>query len=44
MTVILDFYDQNSIDVAIKPQQTATYGDFRSPIRDSFQNMPIVLR
>lgn len=29
---------------AIKTQQTATYGDFRSPIRASFQNVPNALR
>lgn len=35
--------DQKSIDAAISTQQTATYGDFRSPIRANFQNVPSAL-
>lgn len=37
-------YDQNNIETAIKRQQTATYGDLRSPIRAAFQNVPNALK
>lgn len=30
--------------MAIMMQQTATYGDFRSPIRANFQNVPSALQ
>lgn len=36
-------YDQNRTVAAITKQHTATYGDFRSPIRANFQNVPIIL-
>lgn len=37
------FQDQKSIVPAIRMQQTATYGDFRSPIRANFQKVPNIL-
>lgn len=38
-----NLYDQNSIEPAMSMQHTATYGDFRSPIRANFQNVPTTL-
>lgn len=32
------------MDIAINTQHTATYGDFRSPIRANFQNVPRALQ
>lgn len=37
-------YDQNNIETAIRRQQTATYGDLRSPTRAAFQNVPNALK
>lgn len=36
-------YDQNNIENAIRTQHAQTYGDFRSPIRAAFQNVPSAL-
>lgn len=41
--ISLMVYDQNNIERAIRRQQTATYGDLRSPIRAAFQNVPNAL-
>lgn len=38
------FYDQKRSDAAIRTQHTATYGDLRSPMRASFQNVPSMLQ